>query len=144
MQEDLLDAATPTAQGICPVDQRIPDSISCRSSTASRQCRKMESGTFRIDAGSRFAPRAALVSCCNLLALKARENGIDLVTRAPDDLPDMTGDPRAFRQIVLNLVANAIKFTERGGEPSRRLRGRRRACWCCAWPTPASASRPRI
>jgi cell cycle sensor histidine kinase DivJ len=50
-----------------------------------------------------------------LLALKARENGVDLVTRAPDDLPVMTGDPRAFKQIALNLVANAIKFTERGG-----------------------------
>jgi two-component system, cell cycle sensor histidine kinase DivJ len=50
-----------------------------------------------------------------LLALKARENGVDLITRAPDDLPVMTGDPRAFKQIVLNLVANAVKFTERGG-----------------------------
>jgi two-component system, cell cycle sensor histidine kinase DivJ len=50
-----------------------------------------------------------------LLALKARENGIELVTRAPQDLPDMTGDPRAFKQILLNLVSNAIKFTERGG-----------------------------
>jgi cell cycle sensor histidine kinase DivJ len=75
---------------------------------------KMESGNFEILLEP-FAPRAALVNCCNLLALKARENGIDLVTRAPDDLPVMVGDPRAFKQIVLNLVSNAVKFTERGG-----------------------------
>ncbi|KQT08329.1 MULTISPECIES: PAS domain-containing sensor histidine kinase [unclassified Bradyrhizobium] len=76
---------------------------------------KMESGNFEI-ASEPFAPRASLLHCCNLLALKARESGIDLVTDAPQDLPIMTGDPRAFKQIVLNLVANAIKFTERGGQ----------------------------
>jgi cell cycle sensor histidine kinase DivJ len=75
---------------------------------------KMESGHFEISPEP-FAPRAALLNCCNLLALKARDNAIDLVSRAPEDLPDMTGDPRAFKQIVLNLVSNAIKFTERGG-----------------------------
>jgi cell cycle sensor histidine kinase DivJ len=75
---------------------------------------KLESGNFEL-APEPFAPRAALLNCCNLLALKAQENGIDLVSRAPDDLPVITGDPRAFKQIVLNLVANAIKFTERGG-----------------------------
>src|ERR1700719_535794 len=75
---------------------------------------KMESGNFEI-APEPFAPRIALVNCCNLLALKARENGIDLVVNAPQDLPQITGDPRAFKQIVLNLVSNAIKFTERGG-----------------------------
>ena len=76
---------------------------------------KMEFGSFEISPEP-FAPRAALVNCCNLLALKARENGIDLVTSAPQDLPDINGDPRAFKQIVLNLVVNAIKFTERGGK----------------------------
>jgi cell cycle sensor histidine kinase DivJ len=76
---------------------------------------KMESGNFEI-ASEPFAPRASLMHCCNLLALKARENGVDLITDAPQDLPDMTGDPRAFKQIVLNLVANAVKFTERGGQ----------------------------
>jgi two-component system, cell cycle sensor histidine kinase DivJ len=76
---------------------------------------KMESGNFDITPEP-FAPRAALINCCNLLALKARENGVDLVTDAPQDLPVMTGDPRAFKQIVLNLVSNAIKFTERGGK----------------------------
>jgi len=76
---------------------------------------KMESGNFDITPEP-FAPRAALINCCNLLALKARENGVDLVTDAPQDLPVMTGDPRAFKQVVLNLVSNAIKFTERGGK----------------------------
>jgi cell cycle sensor histidine kinase DivJ len=76
---------------------------------------KMESGNFEI-APEPFAPRAALINCCNLLALKARDNGIELATDAPFDLPVMTGDPRAFRQIVINLVSNAIKFTERGGK----------------------------
>lgn len=76
---------------------------------------KMESGNFEISPEP-FAPRAALINCCSLLALKARENGIDLVTRVPEDLPVMTGDPRAFKQVLLNLVSNAIKFTERGGK----------------------------
>jgi len=76
---------------------------------------KMESGNFEISPEP-FAPRAALVNCCDLLALKARENGIDLVVSVPQDLPDLNGDPRAFRQIALNLVSNAIKFTERGGQ----------------------------
>jgi cell cycle sensor histidine kinase DivJ len=75
---------------------------------------KMETGNFEISPEP-FAPRTALLNCCNLLALKARESGVDLVTRAPEDLPVMNGDPRAFKQIALNLVANAIKFTERGG-----------------------------
>ena len=76
---------------------------------------KMEAGSFEISPEP-FAPRSALMNCCNLLALKAREGGVDLVVNAPQDLPAMTGDPRAFKQIVLNLVSNAIKFTDRGGK----------------------------
>lgn len=76
---------------------------------------KMESGNFEI-MPEPFIPRTALINCCNLLALKSRESGIDLVMRMPEDLPVMTGDPHAFRQVALNLVSNAIKFTERGGK----------------------------
>jgi len=76
---------------------------------------KMESGNFEI-LPELFVPRSGLMNCCNLLALKAREGGVDLIVNAPQNLPVMTGDPRAFKQIVLNLVSNAIKFTERGGK----------------------------
>lgn len=75
---------------------------------------KMESGNFEISPEP-FAPRPALINCCDLLALKARDNGIDLVTTLPDSLPEIVGDSRAFKQIVLNLLSNAIKFTERSG-----------------------------
>lgn len=87
---------------------------------------KMESGSFEI-LPEPFAPREVLLSGSNLLALKARDNGIELVTRVPENLPQMVGDPRAFRQIVLNLVSNAIKFTERGGRVtiSARVEGAR-------------------
>jgi cell cycle sensor histidine kinase DivJ len=75
---------------------------------------KMESGGFEISAEP-FVPRDAIVSCSNLMALKAREGGVDLVVNLPDDLPGMIGDRRALKQILLNLLSNAIKFTERGG-----------------------------
>ena len=75
---------------------------------------KMESGNFEI-AAELFEPRDAILSCCDLMALKAREGGIDLVISAAEQLPAMVGDQRALKQILLNLLSNAIKFTERGG-----------------------------
>lgn len=75
---------------------------------------KMESGGFEISAEP-FQPRDAILNCCNLMALKAREGGVDLAVRAPENLPVMIGDERALKQIMLNLLSNAIKFTERGG-----------------------------
>ena len=76
---------------------------------------KMESGNFEI-AAERFEAREAILSCCDLMALKAREGGIDVIVRAADELSTMVGDQRALKQIVLNLLSNAIKFTDRGGK----------------------------
>lgn len=75
---------------------------------------KMESGGFEISSEP-FMPREAILNCSNLMALKAREGGLDLVVNVPENLPEMVGDSRAFKQILLNLLSNAIKFTERGG-----------------------------
>jgi cell cycle sensor histidine kinase DivJ len=87
---------------------------------------KMEAGNFEL-ALQPFAPREQIAGCCNLMALKARESGIELRSRVPDDLPEITGDQRAFKQILLNLVSNAIKFTERDGSVtvSARVEGGR-------------------
>jgi cell cycle sensor histidine kinase DivJ len=77
---------------------------------------KMETGNFEITPEP-FAPEPVITSCCDLLALKAREAGVEIKTRiAP--LPELLADRRAFNQILINLVSNAIKFTPRGGRIS--------------------------
>jgi cell cycle sensor histidine kinase DivJ len=75
---------------------------------------KIETGDFEISPEP-FAPAQVIGNCCDLLALKARETGIELVKRLPDSLPEIVADKRSFKQILLNLISNAVKFTERGG-----------------------------
>ena len=75
---------------------------------------KMETGNFEITPEP-FLPAPAIVSCCDILALKAREAGVDIKTRVPADLPELFADRRALNQILINLISNAIKFTPRGG-----------------------------
>jgi cell cycle sensor histidine kinase DivJ len=75
---------------------------------------KMETGNFEITPEP-FAPAQAMVGCCDLLALKARDAGVEIKMRIASDLPEIVGDRRAFSQILINLISNAIKFTPRGG-----------------------------
>ena len=75
---------------------------------------KMETGDFEISPEP-FAPASVIGNCCDLLALKAREAGVDLALQLPGDLPDIVADKRAFRQILINLISNAVKFTDNGG-----------------------------
>jgi cell cycle sensor histidine kinase DivJ len=76
---------------------------------------KMEAGDFEISPEP-FAPAPVVSGCCDLLTLKAREQGLDLVVRLPEDLPEIVADKRAFKQILINLLSNAVKFTDRGGQ----------------------------
>ena len=75
---------------------------------------KMETGNFQITPEP-FAPAQAIGGCCDLLALKAHEAGVELKTRIAAALPEVVADRRALNQILINLISNAIKFTPRGG-----------------------------
>jgi cell cycle sensor histidine kinase DivJ len=75
---------------------------------------KMETGNFQMTPEP-FAPAQAIGCCCDLLTLKARDAGVELKTRIASDLPEVVADRRAFNQILINLISNAIKFTPRGG-----------------------------
>jgi len=75
---------------------------------------KIETGNFEITPEP-FAPGQVVAACCGILALRAREAGVQLQRIVADNLPEIVADKRALNQILLNLLSNAIRFTDRGG-----------------------------
>lgn len=62
-----------------------------------------------------FDVRAVILDCVKAQSANASSKGISLVTELDERIPaQIVGDPLRFRQIVANLVSNAVKFTERG------------------------------
>jgi len=75
---------------------------------------KIEAGKLALEAIP-FSLRDNLADTLRPLAVRARQKGLDLALRVSPDVPEQVlGDPGRLRQVVVNLVANAIKFTERG------------------------------
>ncbi|WP_053005613.1 sensor histidine kinase [Kiloniella spongiae] len=62
--------------------------------------------------------RDAVNETLRLMALLAEESGIELSANIPDEFPDLKTDERRFKQVLTNLVSNAVKFTRRGGRVS--------------------------
>lgn len=75
---------------------------------------KIEAGKFQLDT-IEFNLRDTLGETVKALGLRASQHKLELLCRIDPEAPDaLLGDPQRFRQIVFNLVGNAIKFTDSG------------------------------
>jgi two-component system, sensor histidine kinase and response regulator len=75
---------------------------------------KIEAGKLALESVP-FALRENLGTTLKTLALRAHQKGLELASHVHSDVPDiLVGDPGRLRQIVVNLVGNAIKFTDQG------------------------------
>ncbi len=75
---------------------------------------KIEAGQLRLD-NSVFNPRELVQNCTGTYAAMAHRKGVLLFSVVATDVPTwVTGDPARIRQILSNLISNAIKFTESG------------------------------
>ncbi|MDD3581387.1 MAG: PAS domain S-box protein [Desulfobacca sp.] len=75
---------------------------------------KVEAGQITVE-NIDFDLRELVEKVCEVMALRAHEKGIELASRLRPDTPvHLVGDPGRLRQVLTNLVGNAIKFTEKG------------------------------
>ena len=75
---------------------------------------KIEAGHMSLEETD-FALRDSVGSALKVLAVKAHEKGIELIADIAHDVPDsLSGDPLRLQQILINLLGNAVRFTERG------------------------------
>ncbi len=72
-----------------------------------------------------FEVAEACAAVVRLVRLRADQHRVTLISNVPSDLPPLVADQRRFKQVLLNLLTNAIKFTPAGG--SVKLSARRDA-----------------
>jgi signal transduction histidine kinase len=75
---------------------------------------KIEAGRMELDV-VRFDVQAAIANAMTLVRGRAERHGIRLDTEIAPEVGSYDGDERKFKQIVLNLLTNAVKFTPEGG-----------------------------
>ena len=74
---------------------------------------KIEAGQLKFDTVPVNLKKLA-VEVVEVMRVSAQAKDLDLALRIPDELPVVVGDPGRIRQILLNLIGNAVKFTDSG------------------------------
>ncbi len=101
-QREYLETVHSSAEGLLAVINDILDFS------------KIEAGHLDIDRVD-FELRECLAETCNTLAVRASEKNLELICEVLPEVPEIViGDPTRLRQIIVNLLGNAIKFTNSG------------------------------
>ncbi len=102
-QRDYLDTARESADGLLAVINDILDFS------------KIEAGKLDLEVAN-FSLRESLAQTVKPLSIRAQQKGLDFSLEVDPQVVDLVaGDPVRLRQVILNLVGNAIKFTSTGG-----------------------------
>ena len=75
---------------------------------------KIEAGRIELHEEAIDIARA-VANCVSILRTRAEAAGVLIITNVPDELPRLRGESRKVKQILLNLMSNAVKFTPSGG-----------------------------
>ena len=101
-QRNLLDSVKNSADSLLAIINDILDFS------------KIEAGQLDLESHT-FSPRALIRSVLKLIAILAEKKGLGLRTEIDDQVPELLcGDAMRLRQILLNLLGNAVKFTRTG------------------------------
>ena len=76
---------------------------------------KIETGNREL-AVTTFRLPKALKSCMIIMSTRIEQAGVEVNMHIPDDLPELVAEELGVKQIMLNLIGNAIKFTPEGGK----------------------------
>ena len=107
------------AQDILTSGQHLLDMINDILDMAKIEAGKMTISPQKID------PVDPVDAAVRMIKRRAEDKGIEMKLTHDPNIPDIEADPRAIRQMVLNLVSNAIKFTDEGGTITVQMQMRR-------------------